>query len=112
MKFTPLILTALLLAPPAMLPVVAAAPVKVFILAGQSNMEGQGFIAAEEKRHEGKGSLEFLAKNPATAARFKQLVDKNGQWIKRDDDWNTNAETCYLIGEAMGRAMANLMGLK
>jgi alpha-galactosidase len=62
-----------------------AKPVKVFILAGQSNMEGQGFIAADPKRNEGKGSLEYLVKSPATSARFKHLVDKDGKWIVRDD---------------------------
>ena len=54
-------------------------PVKVFILAGQSNMEGQGFIAADSKRNEDKGSHEYLVKS--------------------------RAETYFLIGEAMGEAM-------
>ena len=62
-------------------------PVKVFILAGQSNMEGQGFIAADPKRNGGKGSLEFLAKEPATAARFAHLVNQDGAWRVRDDVW-------------------------
>src|SRR6187399_397040 len=60
-------------------------PVKVFILAGQSNMEGQGFIAADPKRNAGKGSLEHLVKDPATAARYKHLVDAAGKWRTRDD---------------------------
>ncbi|MFO1042278.1 MAG: sialate O-acetylesterase [Planctomycetaceae bacterium] len=64
---------------------VAAKPVKVFILAGQSNMEGQGFIAADPKRNGGKGSLEFLVKDPATSKRFAHLVDSSGQWRTRDD---------------------------
>lgn len=68
-------------------PAVASKPVKVFILAGQSNMEGQGSIAADMKRNGGKGSLEYLAKEPATAARFSHLVGKDGQWILRDDVW-------------------------
>ncbi len=51
----------------------APKPLKVFILAGQSNREGQGFIAADAKCNDGKGSLEFLVKNPATAERFKHL---------------------------------------
>lgn len=63
----------------------AARPVKVFILAGQSNMEGQGFIAADPKRNGGKGSLEFLIKDPATSKRFAHLVDDAGQWRTRDD---------------------------
>jgi alpha-galactosidase len=65
----------------------APKPLKVFVLAGQSNMEGQGFIAADAKRNDGKGSLEFLVKNPATAERFQHLVDKTGKWVVRDDVW-------------------------
>src|SRR5262245_6938223 len=55
-------------------------PVKVFVLAGQSNMEGHGVIAADPKRNEGKGSLEYLVKNAQTTARFKHLVDADGKW--------------------------------
>jgi alpha-galactosidase len=62
-------------------------PVKVFILAGQSNMEGQGFIKADPRRNGGKGSLEHLAKDPTTAARFKHLLGKEGGWVVRDDVW-------------------------
>ena len=62
-------------------------PVKVFVLAGQSNMEGQGVIKLDPKKNEGKGSLEYLVKTPATADRFKHLVDKDGKWIVRDDVW-------------------------
>ena len=64
-----------------------AKKVKVFILAGQSNMEGQGIIAADPKRNGGKGSLEYLVKEPHTAARFSRLVDKEGKWVVRDDVW-------------------------
>jgi len=60
---------------------------KVFILAGQSNMEGQGFIAADPKRNDGKGSLEYLVKDPATAERFKQLVDQDGKWVVCKNVW-------------------------
>ena len=62
-----------------------AATVKVFILAGQSNMEGQCFIAADPKRNSGKGSLEFLVKDAATAPKFAHLVDAAGKWRVRDD---------------------------
>ncbi len=62
-------------------------PVKVFVLAGQSNMEGQGFIKADPKRNEGKGTLEYLAKDKATADKFKHLLDKKGEWAVRDDVW-------------------------
>jgi hypothetical protein len=77
------ILLLLLLASPA-LPA-DAKPVMVFILAGQSNMEGQGFIGADAKRNGGKGSLEHLVKDPATADRFQHLVDASGKWRTRDD---------------------------
>src|ERR1700749_398431 len=66
-----------------------AKTLKVFILAGQSNMEGQGFIAADAKRNGGKGSLEYVAKAPATAAHFKPLLGKDGKWAVRDDVWIT-----------------------
>ncbi len=59
--------------------------VKVFILAGQSNMEGHGFIAADPKRNGGKGSLEFLLKDAATASKFAHLADAAGKWRVRDD---------------------------
>jgi len=67
-------------------------PVKVFILAGQSNMEGQGFIAADPKRNGGKGSLEYLVKQPTTSARFAHLVDDGGKWKVRNDVWITYLE--------------------
>jgi alpha-galactosidase len=65
----------------------AEKPVKVFILAGQSNMEGHGFIAADQKRNEGKGSLEYLTKEPTTAEKFSHLLGKDGKWTVRDDVW-------------------------
>jgi len=65
----------------------AKSPVKVFVLAGQSNMEGHGFIAADPKRNGGKGSLEQVAKDPATADKFKHLLGKDGKWAVRDDVW-------------------------
>lgn len=68
-------------------PADASKPVRVFILAGQSNMQGQGVIKADPKRNDGKGSLEYLVTNPATADRFKHLRDNNGKWIVRDDVW-------------------------
>lgn len=65
----------------------ATKPVRVFILAGQSNMEGAGQIKADSKRNGGLGSLEFLVKDAATAKRFAPLVDSAGQWRTRDDVW-------------------------
>ena len=62
-------------------------PVKVFILAGQSNMEGHGIIPLDVKRNQGKGSLEYLVKDPAADRHFKDLVDSDGRWVVRDDVW-------------------------
>ena len=62
-------------------------PVKVFILAGQSNMEGHGFVKADPKRNEGKGSLEYVARQPDTAEKFKRLLGEGGKWAVRDDVW-------------------------
>jgi alpha-galactosidase len=62
-------------------------PVKVFILAGQSNMEGAGQIQANPQRNGGQGSLEHLVKAPATASQFASLVDDAGKWRVRNDVW-------------------------
>lgn len=51
-----------------------AAPVRVFILAGQSNMEGKGAI-----KH-----LEKLLADKATAETYKHLTDGDN-WAQRDD---------------------------
>jgi len=80
----------------------ATQPVRVFILAGQSNMEGHGFIAAETKRNGGKGSLEFLVKDAATAKRFAHLVDAAGQWRTRDDVWITYLDRKGLLTVGYG----------
>jgi alpha-galactosidase len=66
----------------AALPLAAAPPVKVFILAGQSNMVGAGRIEADPNRNGGKGSLSFLAENDP---KYKPLKDKAGKWVERDD---------------------------
>ena len=70
-------------------PANAAPPVHVFILAGQSNMQGQGAIMARTNHFGGQGSLEYLVKNPATSNRFATLVDPSGHWRQRQDVWIT-----------------------
>jgi alpha-galactosidase len=72
-------------------------PVKVFILAGQSNMVGHGFITADPKRNEGKGSLEHAVHQPRTADKFKHLLSADGKWVVRDDVW------CHFLDRAKGR---------
>ncbi len=63
------------------LPVLAPAadtrkPVKVFILAGQSNMEGKAKVSL----------LEYQARQPATRALFQHLR-RGDRWVERDDVW-------------------------
>jgi len=65
----------------------ATGPVRVYVLAGQSNMEGHGEVAARADRNGGRGSLEFLAGDPATAAAFAPLRAAGGGWLERDDVW-------------------------
>lgn len=63
------------------------APLKVFILAGQSNMVGTGAVKADPARNEGRGSLEHLVRSPETRERFAGLMDPEGSWVRRDDVW-------------------------
>ncbi len=68
---------------PAVLP---KKPVKVFILAGQSNMEGQAVVDLTGKDYNGgKGTLATLLDDPAKSARLKHLRNPNGTWKVRDD---------------------------
>ena len=63
-------------------------PLKVFILAGQSNMEGQAAADLEGKDYnQGRGTLIFLMKDPVKGPLFKHLKDDKGQWAVRDDVW-------------------------
>jgi len=62
-------------------------PVKVFVLAGQSNMEGQAVVDLDGKDYNGgKGTLAALMKDPAKAKQLAHLKDWNG-WATRDDVW-------------------------
>jgi alpha-galactosidase len=64
----------------------SARPLKVFILAGQSNMEGHGRIKADRNHNEGKGSLEYLVQDRSTD-KYKHLLGKDGTWAVRNDVW-------------------------
>jgi alpha-galactosidase len=50
-------------------------PVKVFILAGQSNMEGHGGIR----------TIDALGNDPVHGQRLKKLKNADGSWAVRDD---------------------------
>jgi hypothetical protein len=61
--------------------------VQVFILAGQSNMEGQGVVDMDHPRHYngGKGILNRVMADPKNAGRYSHLKDAEGKWTVRDD---------------------------
>jgi hypothetical protein len=64
-------------------------PLKVFILAGQSNMEGQAVVDLDHERYYngGKGNLEHVMRDPAKARLYAHLRDKDAKWVVRDDVW-------------------------
>ena len=64
----------------------APKPLKVFILAGQSNMEGQGVVDLTGKDYNGgKGTLATLMSDASKQSLFKHLKDESGNWRVRDD---------------------------
>jgi len=58
-------------------PMAKEGPVMVFILAGQSNMQG----------HAALRTLEYLIYNEETAAEYQQWKDRWGNWYGRSDVW-------------------------
>lgn len=67
----------------------SAKPVKVFILAGQSNMQGQGMVSSfDESGVEKPGTLASILKDPAKAPMLRKWVNAKGEWSeKRKDVW-------------------------
>ncbi len=66
----------------------APKPVKVFILAGQSNMQGHAVVDLEGKDYnDGKGTLQALFDDPAKQPMVAHLRDAKGEWAVRDDVW-------------------------
>jgi len=59
--------------------------IKVFILAGQSNMEGHGIISKQNRPNNGMGTLEFAASDQATKGLLTHTVKNDGSWLVRDD---------------------------
>ena len=60
---------------------------RVFWLAGQSNMQGQGVVDFDHPKHYngGKGILKNVMNTSKHADRYKHIVDANGDWVVRDD---------------------------
>jgi len=61
--------------------------IQVFVLAGQSNMEGQAVVDLDHEKHYngGRGTLARLLDDPEQATRFRHLRDASGSWTERDD---------------------------
>lgn len=76
----------------------AAEPIKVFILAGQSNMEGQGAVSMDDERdyNGGKGNLVWSMKNSKSAGKMKSLKNEKDEWVVRDD-----VQISFKVGEAV-----------
>ncbi|MEC8162516.1 MAG: sialate O-acetylesterase [Planctomycetota bacterium] len=61
--------------------------VLVFILAGQSNMEGQGVVDLDHPMYynSGRGTLLKLANDPKNRAKMGHVRTPAGDWVVRDD---------------------------
>jgi len=67
-------------------------PVKVFVLAGQSNMLGYGLASEKDKAgNELPGTLAWMLKDPIKAPFIKHLFDPQGAPFVREDVWVDNA---------------------
>ena len=71
-------------------------PIKVFILAGQSNMEGQGVVSMDGERdyNGGKGNLVWSMIHSKSAGKMKCLKDEKGEWVVRND-----VEISFKVGD-------------
>jgi hypothetical protein len=74
----------------------AAKPLKVYILAGQSNMQGQGLFT----------TFPHIAMDPATLPMYKKMFNDDGTARVFDDIWIST------LGCAQGGAAGRLMGEK
>jgi hypothetical protein len=77
---------------------VYAEPIKVFILAGQSNMEGQGVVSMDGERdyNGGKGNLLWSMQQSKSAQKMKPLKNDKGEWVVRDD-----VQISFKVGETV-----------
>ncbi len=66
----------------------SAKPVQVFILAGQSNMEGQSVADLDGPDYNGgRGTLVERMKDPVVGPGLRHLRRADGKWTVRDDVW-------------------------
>lgn len=76
---------------------VEAKPLKVFILCGQSNMEG----------HAQTRTFPAIAKDPATADMYHEMVDADGKPVVCDDVWIAYSYS-YFPGNPVGKRSGKL----
>ena len=63
-------------------------PVRVFVLAGQSNMEGQAVVdLAGKDYNDGKGTLLALLNREDCRDKISHLLTEQGRGKPRDDVW-------------------------
>jgi alpha-galactosidase len=63
---------------------------KVFVMAGQSNMEGKGRVTPTQENIDengGMGTLDYLIDDPTQAPLYDHFKASDGSWIVRDDVW-------------------------
>lgn len=83
-----LLLSLVPLALPLTAPLDDPRPLQVFVLAGQSNMEGQAVVDLNgEGYNGGRGTLVDLARDPAQAALVGLVRAPDGAWRRREDVW-------------------------
>lgn len=63
--------------------------IQVFILAGQSNMEGQGVVDLDHPQHYngGRGTLLRVSEEPQNKDRMRHIRTDEGEWVQRNDVW-------------------------
>eukprot|EP00661_Eupelagonemidae_sp_cell13_P002449 gene2449-2241_t len=67
----------------------ADAVLRVFLMSGQSNMEGQAFYERKNSTT-GKylnGTFGWLATDPRTRGEFAKTIAADGSWAARSDVW-------------------------
>ena len=82
---------------------------RVFVLSGQSNMQGHGEMYATDEqleRNGGMGTLEYVADN---APEFSFVADSQGQWTTRDDVWIVDLDRTGPLTAGFG-AQEHLVG--
>ncbi|WP_144392970.1 sialate O-acetylesterase [Pleionea sediminis] len=94
-------------------------PVKVFFLAGQSNMVGHGTVTPTQGHLDRNGGLGTLEKLVADNEEYANLKDNSGNWIERDDVWIANLSSTGKLSVGKGSnsshigpelAFGNVMG--